>query len=85
MAAGLWRGLSHEDAARFAFLLATPVIAGGLMVDQTTATLNNLRLGSPEPVRLLNGATATLHVAAISKPPPAAARTAASSRSPSTP
>src|SRR5262249_54193393 len=25
---GLWRGLSHEDAARFAFLLATPVIAG---------------------------------------------------------
>jgi undecaprenyl-diphosphatase len=28
MAAGLVRGLSHEDAARFAFLLATPVIAG---------------------------------------------------------
>src|SRR5262249_20744311 len=28
MAAGLLRGLSHEDAARFAFLLATPVIAG---------------------------------------------------------
>jgi undecaprenyl-diphosphatase len=28
MATGLWRGLSHEDAARFAFLLATPVIAG---------------------------------------------------------
>jgi undecaprenyl-diphosphatase len=28
MAAGLWRGLSHEDAARFAFLLATPVILG---------------------------------------------------------
>jgi undecaprenyl-diphosphatase len=27
MAAGLFRGLSHEDAARFAFLLATPVIA----------------------------------------------------------
>ena len=27
MAAGLIRGLSHEDAARFAFLLATPVIA----------------------------------------------------------
>jgi undecaprenyl-diphosphatase len=26
MAAGLLRGLSHEDAARFAFLLATPVI-----------------------------------------------------------
>jgi undecaprenyl-diphosphatase len=28
IAAGLLRGLSHEDAARFAFLLATPVIAG---------------------------------------------------------
>jgi undecaprenyl-diphosphatase len=28
MAAGLLRSLSHEDAARFAFLLATPVIAG---------------------------------------------------------
>jgi undecaprenyl-diphosphatase len=28
---GLWRGLDHEDAARFAFLLATPVIlAAGL-------------------------------------------------------
>jgi len=27
IAGGLLRGLSHEDAARFAFLLATPVIA----------------------------------------------------------
>ena len=24
MAGGLWRSLDHEDAARFAFLLATP-------------------------------------------------------------
>ena len=32
MAVGLLRGLSHEDAARFAFLLATPVIlAAGLL------------------------------------------------------
>jgi undecaprenyl-diphosphatase len=32
MVAGLARGLSHEDAARFAFLLATPVIlAAGLL------------------------------------------------------
>lgn len=32
MAAGLFRGLSHEDAARFSFLLATPVIlAAGLL------------------------------------------------------
>jgi undecaprenyl-diphosphatase len=34
IAGGLWRGLDHEDAARFAFLLATPVIlaAGALKV-----------------------------------------------------
>jgi undecaprenyl-diphosphatase len=34
MAAGLLRGFSHEDAARFAFLLATPVIlaAGALKI-----------------------------------------------------
>jgi undecaprenyl-diphosphatase len=34
MVGGLWKGLSHEDAARFAFLLATPVIlaAGALKI-----------------------------------------------------
>ncbi len=34
MCAGMFRGLSREDAARFAFLLATPVIlaAGALKV-----------------------------------------------------
>jgi undecaprenyl-diphosphatase len=26
MVAGLWRGLSHQEAARFSFLLATPII-----------------------------------------------------------
>ena len=32
IASGLWRGLDHEDAARFAFLLATPVIlAAGVL------------------------------------------------------
>jgi undecaprenyl-diphosphatase len=32
MVGGLWRGLSYEDAARFAFLLATPVIlAAGVL------------------------------------------------------
>src|SRR5207302_10371511 len=32
MAAGLLRGLSHQDAARFSFLLATPVIlAAGVL------------------------------------------------------
>ena len=32
MAGGLWRGLDHEDSARFAFLLATPIIlAAGVL------------------------------------------------------
>jgi undecaprenyl-diphosphatase len=32
MVGGLWHGLDHEDAARFAFLLATPVIlAAGIL------------------------------------------------------
>ncbi|MDR2988019.1 MAG: undecaprenyl-diphosphate phosphatase [Nocardiopsaceae bacterium] len=39
MAGGLWRGLNHEDAARFAFLLATPVIlaAGVLKIPELFA------------------------------------------------
>jgi len=38
MVGGLWRGLSHEDAARFAFLLATPVIlAAGVLKAPTLA------------------------------------------------
>jgi undecaprenyl-diphosphatase len=41
MVAGLVRGLSHEDAARFSFLLATPVIlaAGALKVPDLTGPL----------------------------------------------
>jgi undecaprenyl-diphosphatase len=41
MVAGLARGLSHEDAARFSFLLATPVIlaAGVLKVPDLTGPL----------------------------------------------
>jgi undecaprenyl-diphosphatase len=32
MAGGLWRGLNHEDAARFSFLLATPpILAAGVL------------------------------------------------------
>src|SRR5215468_4088235 len=32
MAGGLWRGLDHEDSARFAFLLATPpILAAGIL------------------------------------------------------
>jgi undecaprenyl-diphosphatase len=38
MAGGLWRGLDHEDAARFAFLLATPpILAAGLLKLPTLA------------------------------------------------
>ena len=41
MVAGMGRGLSREDAARFAFLLATPVIlaAGVLKVPDLTGSL----------------------------------------------
>jgi undecaprenyl-diphosphatase len=43
MAAGLARGLSHEDAARFSFLLATPVIlaAGVLKIPDLFGPLGN--------------------------------------------
>jgi undecaprenyl-diphosphatase len=43
MAAGLLRGLSHEDAARFSFLLATPVIfaAGALKLPDLFGPLGN--------------------------------------------
>ena len=43
MVAGMARGLSREDAARFAFLLATPVIlaAGVLKVPDLTGSLGN--------------------------------------------
>ncbi|OXR45186.1 Undecaprenyl-diphosphatase [Nocardia cerradoensis] len=33
MVGGLWRGLEHEHAAKFAFLLATPAIFGAGLVD----------------------------------------------------
>ncbi|WP_410636568.1 undecaprenyl-diphosphate phosphatase [Amycolatopsis sp. cmx-4-83] len=47
MVAGLRRGLGHEDAARFAFLLATPVIlaAGVLKMPTLFATENHASLG----------------------------------------
>jgi undecaprenyl-diphosphatase len=43
MVAGMGRGLSREDAARFAFLLATPVIlaAGVLKIPDLTGKLGN--------------------------------------------
>jgi undecaprenyl-diphosphatase len=41
--AGLLRGLSHEDAARFSFLLATPVIlaAGALKIPDLAGPLGD--------------------------------------------
>jgi undecaprenyl-diphosphatase len=41
--AGLWRGLSHEDAARFSFLLATPIIlaAGVYKIPELFGPLGN--------------------------------------------
>ena len=43
MVAGMGRGLAREDAARFAFLLATPVIlaAGVLELPKLTGPLGN--------------------------------------------
>jgi undecaprenyl-diphosphatase len=43
MAAGLMKGLSHEDAARFSFLLATPVImaAGVLKLHDLTGPMGH--------------------------------------------
>jgi hypothetical protein len=58
MAGGLWRGLDHEDAARFAFLLATPVIlaAGVLKVPSLLgpAGAHIQRAGRPRRHRLRN-------------------------------
>ena len=57
MVGGLWRGPRHEDAARFAFLLATPVIlAAGV-------------LKLPEPVRLAPATTSTARSPSASSSP----------------
>jgi undecaprenyl-diphosphatase len=47
IAAGLFRGLRHDDAARFAFLLATPIIlaAGVLKLPQLFTPQNHAVLG----------------------------------------
>jgi undecaprenyl-diphosphatase len=64
MAAAMFRGLSHEDAATFAFLLATPVIlaSGVLKVPDLLGLLGN---GIRGPVLLgsvLSGVGAYLSV-----------------------
>jgi len=64
MAAGLRRGLSHEDAARFAFLLATPVImaAGVLKLPELAATAGQGLLGPVLVGGVVAGAAAYLSV-----------------------
>ncbi len=64
MVAGMFRGLSREDAARFAFLLATPVIlaAGVLKVPDLTGPLGNGIRGQILVGSLLSGVGAYLSV-----------------------
>ena len=64
MAAGLLRGLSHEDAARFSFLLATPVIlaAGVLKVGDLFGPLGQGIHGQVLAGSLTSGVCAYLSV-----------------------
>ncbi len=64
MVAGMARGLSREDAARFAFLLATPVIlaAGALKVPDLMGPLGNGIHGQVLLGSLLSGVGAYLSV-----------------------
>jgi undecaprenyl-diphosphatase len=64
MVAGLTRGLSHEDAARFAFLLATPVIlaAGALKIPDLAGPLGTGIRGQILAGSLFSGIGAYLSV-----------------------
>ena len=64
MVAGMFRGLSREDAARFAFLLATPVIlaAGALKVPDLMGPLGNGIRGQVLVGSVLSGVGAYLSV-----------------------
>ena len=64
MSAGLLRGLDHEDAARFSFLLATPVIlaAGVLKLPDLFGPLGNGIRGQVLVGSLLSGIAAYLSV-----------------------
>jgi undecaprenyl-diphosphatase len=64
MVAGMTNGLSREDAARFAFLLATPVIlaAGALKIPDLLGPLGNGIRGQILFGSLLSGAAAYLSV-----------------------
>ncbi|HEV2451135.1 MAG TPA: undecaprenyl-diphosphate phosphatase [Streptosporangiaceae bacterium] len=64
MVAGMVRGLSREDAARFAFLLATPVIlaAGALKIPDLFGPLGNGIRGQIFLASILSGTGAYLSV-----------------------
>jgi undecaprenyl-diphosphatase len=64
MVGGLWRGLSHEDAARFAFLLATPVIlaAGVLKLPSLAGSAGDHIHGQVAVGSVICGITAYLSV-----------------------
>jgi undecaprenyl-diphosphatase len=64
MVTGMLRGLSHEDAARFAFLLATPVIlaAGALKIPDLTGPLGHGIGGQVLVGSVLSGVGAYLSV-----------------------
>jgi undecaprenyl-diphosphatase len=64
MVAGMTRGLSREDAARFAFLLATPVIlaAGALKIPDLLGPLGNGIRGQILLGSVLSGVGAYLSV-----------------------
>jgi undecaprenyl-diphosphatase len=64
MVAGMFRGLSREDAARFAFLLATPVIlaAGVLKVPDLMGPMGNGIRGQVVVGSVLSGVGAYLSV-----------------------
>jgi undecaprenyl-diphosphatase len=64
MVGGMWRGLTREDAARFSFLLATPVIlaAGALKLGDLGGPLGNGIRGQVLFGSLLSGIGAYLSV-----------------------
>jgi undecaprenyl-diphosphatase len=64
MAAGLLRGLSHEEAARFSFLMATPVIlaAGVLKIPDLLGPLGNGVRGQIVVGSMVAGVSAYLSV-----------------------
>ncbi len=69
MVAGMFRGLSREDAARFAFLLATPVIfaAGALKIPDLMGPLGNGIRGQMLLGSILSGVGAYLSVRFLMK------------------